>query len=124
MRIVQSTPLVPTGTDGNAAGPVATPSTGAGDVSVIHQRQVPNAVGPHHSHDREEVLYLLTGAVSIQTGEYRHSLRQGDAAIIPGGVVHRIETTSDVPAEWLLVATSGVGFFNTEGTPVTPPWSA
>jgi quercetin dioxygenase-like cupin family protein len=124
VQIIKAGALTPTGTDGNAAGPVATPSTGATGVSVIRQRQIPGGIGPHHHHDREEVVLLLAGSIAIHAGDERSDLHPGDAAVLPAGLIHRVETLGTEPAEWLLVAPAGVGFFGTDGQRVTPPWAA
>ena len=124
MQIIKAGALTPTGTDGNAAGPIATPSTGATGVSVIRQRQVPGGIGPHHHHDREEVVLLLTGSIAIYAGAQRADLRPGDAVVLPAGLIHQVETLGTAPAEWLLVAPAGVGFFGAGGQRVLPPWAA
>jgi len=124
VRINQAGQLTPTGTEGNAVHPVATPSTGAADVSVIHQRQSPGCIGPHHHHDREEVVLLLTGSVAVHTSEERAELQSGDSVILPAEQIHQVETLGTEPAEWLLIAPSGVGFFGADGQRVTPPWAA
>lgn len=124
MQIIKASVLTPTGTDGNAAGPVATPSTGATGVSVIRQRQGPGGIGPHHHHDREEVVLLLAGSIAIHAGGERADLLPGDAAVLPAGLIHQVETLGADPAEWLLVAPAGVEFFGADGQRVSPPWAA
>ena len=124
MQITRAGALTPTGTEGNAAGPVATPSTGATGVSVIRQRQAPGGIGPHHHHDREEVVLLLSGSIAIHAGAERAVLHPGDAVVLPAELIHRVETLGAEPAEWLLIAPGGVGFFGTDGERVSPPWAA
>jgi quercetin dioxygenase-like cupin family protein len=124
VQINKADALTPTGTEGNAAGPVATPSTGAADVSVIRQRQAPGGIGPHHHHDREEVILLLAGSIAIYAGLDRAELRAGDAVVLPAGLVHQVETLGAEPAEWLLIAHAGVAFFGADGQRVSPPWAA
>ncbi len=123
MKIVRASALTPTGSDGNAAGPVATPSTGATDVSVIRQRQGAGGIGREHRHDREEVLLPVSGQIAISAAPDRLELGAGDAVIIPAGLVHRVETVGDAPAEWLLIATAGVRFFGADGLVVSPGWA-
>ncbi len=124
MQITRAGALTPTGTEGNAAGPVATPSTGATGVSVIRQRQAPGGIGPQHHHDREEVVLLLSGSIAIHAGAERAVLYPGDAVVLPAETIHRVETLGVEPAEWLLVAPGGVQFFGTDGERVSPPWAA
>ena len=123
MHFVPASLLIPTGSDGNAAGPVATPSTGARDVSVIRQRQMPGGSGPEHHHDREEVLVPLRGEIAVHVLGARHVLTAGEAVIVPANLRHRVETLEDTLAEWLLVAPAGVRFFGADGQPVSPAWA-
>jgi len=108
---------------GNFGMAVATPSRGATEVSVIRQRQAPGGANPVHTHDREEVMILLVGEMSVTVGEEPISLAAGDAVIVPARTPHRVEQRGIQPAEWLLVAPAGVRFFHASGEEGTPPWS-
>lgn len=108
---------------GNYGSGVATPSRGAAEVSVIRQRQLPGGTNPAHSHDREEVMVLLAGAVTVTVAGAARALGRGDALIVPPRTLHEVANTGDQPAEWLLVAPAGVRFFHANGEEGTPPWS-
>ena len=108
---------------GNFGSGLATPSRGAGEVSVIRQRQLPGGTNPAHTHDREEVMVVLVGAVTVEVGGETHSLGPGDAVIVPQKTSHRVENAAADPAEWLLVAPAGVRFFHATGEEGVPPWS-
>lgn len=123
MLVVRNEELGESGTEGNLAGGVATPSRGAEEVSVIRQRQVPGAANPPHTHDREEVTVVLSGSVRVTTGEEEAELSAGDALIVPAHTVHQVRTVGDAQAEWLLVAPSGVRFLFADGREVSPPWA-
>ena len=108
---------------GNFGRAVATTSRGAAEVSVIRQRQRPGGANPAHTHDREEVMVLLVGEITITVAGEDVVLGAGDAVIIPPGTPHRVENRSVEAAEWLLVAPAAVGFFHEDGRPGSPPWS-
>ncbi len=108
---------------GNFGSGLATPSRGAAEVSVIRQRQKPGGANPAHTHDREEVMVVLSGELTIDMGGEHHRLAPGDAVIVPSGTPHRVENAGAEPAEWLLVAPAGVRFFHMTGEEGTPPWS-
>jgi quercetin dioxygenase-like cupin family protein len=59
---------------GNFGSGLATPSRGAAEVSVIRQRQQPGGANPPHMHDREEVMVLLAGAVTVTVAAEPHPL--------------------------------------------------
>jgi quercetin dioxygenase-like cupin family protein len=123
MLVMRGRELEASGTEGNFAGGVATPSRGATEVSVVRQRQVPGAANPSHSHDREEVMVVLSGTVKVTAEKEDAELSAGDALIVPASVVHRIETIGEAEAEWLLAAPAGVRFLFADGREVSPPWS-
>lgn len=124
MMIVRSSEIDAIETPGgNRSRALATPSRGAKEVSVIRQRQIPGGANPPHRHDREEVMVVLSGAVTVTIGDERMEAATGDTVIVPSQMVHGIENTSGGPAEWLIVAPAGVRFFHANGEEATPPWS-
>src|SRR3954453_1033114 len=108
---------------GNSGAAVATPSKGAVDVSIIRQRQTPGGANPSHTHDREEVMLILSGEVTVILDAGPVALSTGDSLIIPAGAAHQIENRSHQDAEWLLLAPAGVEFIKRTGEKGTPPWA-
>lgn len=108
---------------GNAGCGVATPTHGASEVSVIRQRQIPGGTNPAHTHDREEVMVVLTGAVTVTVAGEPRALSAGDTVIVPARTPHQVENSGADPAEWLLVAPAGVRFFHATGEEASPAWS-
>jgi quercetin dioxygenase-like cupin family protein len=55
------------------------------------------AVVPTHSHENEQVTYLLEGALKFWIGEDREELllRAGEVLLIPSGVPHAAEAMED-----------------------------
>jgi quercetin dioxygenase-like cupin family protein len=108
---------------GNFGAAVATPSKGAVDVSIIRQRQTPGGANPSHTHNREEVMLILSGEVTVVLDAEPVTLGNGDSLIIPAGIAHQIENRSAQDAEWLLLAPAGVEFIKSTGEKGTPPWA-
>ncbi len=108
---------------GNAGAAVATPGLGAAEVSVIRQRQAAGGHNPDHSHDREEVLVVLDGEITLRLAGQSFALAPGDSAIIPPCTLHQIRNHGNRPAEWLLIAPAGVAFLHADGQPANPPWA-
>jgi quercetin dioxygenase-like cupin family protein len=107
----------------NAGAGLATATRGASETSVIRQRQEPGGTNPAHFHDREEVMLLLAGRISVTMAGETLNLTQGDTLIVPPRTEHRIENAGDEPAEWLLIAPAGVRFFHANGEEASPPWA-
>ena len=123
-QMVRGYEIEPSGTEGFFAGGLATPSRGAGEVSVIRQRQEPGAAAPPHLHDREEVMVQLSGSARVAVGEEVFELSPGDALVVPAGAEHRVEGVGDSVGEWLIVAPAGVRFFSpADGREVSPSWA-
>jgi quercetin dioxygenase-like cupin family protein len=108
---------------GNFGAAVATPSRGAVDVSIIRQRQTPGGANPSHTHNREEVMLILSGEVTVVLDAGPVTLGTGDSLIIPAGTAHQIENRSAEDAEWLLLAPASVEFIKSTGEKGTPPWA-
>lgn len=123
MMVVRREELEASGTKGNFAGGVATPSRGATEVSVIRQRQMPGAKNPPHLHDREEVMVVQAGRVKVTTEREEAELSAGDALIVPADTLHQVQTAGDAEAEWLLAAPAGVRFVFADGREASPAWA-
>ncbi|HYF62698.1 MAG TPA: cupin domain-containing protein [Herpetosiphonaceae bacterium] len=122
--IVRATDLSPIESPGgNATAGIATPGRGAGQVSLIRQRQAPGGQNPLHRHDREEVMLVAAGRVSLTVGETSAELAAGDAAIIPAETLHQVRNSGDEPAEWLLIAPGGIRYFGADGQEMQPAWA-
>jgi quercetin dioxygenase-like cupin family protein len=53
---------------------------------------------PKHSHENEQLTYVLTGALRLWVGESQEQeylVRSGEVLVIPGGVPHRAEALED-----------------------------
>lgn len=109
--------------NGNFGTSLATPNIGAHDVSVIRQRQLPGGFNPIHTHDREEVMILIAGGVTLSSGEERVVLSAGDTVIIPANTPHRLDNTGDTDAEWLIISAAGVRFYRETGEEAYPDWA-
>jgi quercetin dioxygenase-like cupin family protein len=108
---------------GNQTSALATPSTGSTELSIIRQRQQPGGQNPPHYHDREEVLVLLSGTVTITATNVAAPLAAGEVAIILAQVVHYLTNHGQAPAEWLIISQQGVRFFGADGEEHHPAWA-
>ncbi len=55
---------------------------------------------PWHVHSYEDSLYVLEGAVVVDTGDGAHLLRPGDYGVTAVGAPHALRNVSDAPARW------------------------
>lgn len=71
---------------------------------------------PAHLHrDHEEAFYVIEGELMLAVGEFGESLvavRDGQASVIPRGVIHRPVNVSGRPVRFLLISSPPLdGFF-------------
>jgi quercetin dioxygenase-like cupin family protein len=108
---------------GNHSVGLATPSSGATDVTVVRQRQAPGGTNPWHTHDRQEVVVMQSGSLLLDIDAEQHELASGDIAVIPAGARHRLQASGVSPAEWLIVLPSGARFIADDGAVLSPEWA-
>ena len=74
-----------------------------GHVSVIEIVLPPHSAGPPlHTHDFDEVFYLLEGELIFQLEEALVTKRAGEVVFAPRNVAHALANHSDAPARYLL----------------------
>lgn len=62
---------------------------------------------PHHHVEVEEVVYGLSGTLTMRVGDEVHELRAGDSVVVPKGVIHHFDNRHAEPARMLTVQTPG-----------------
>jgi len=66
---------------------------------VTHIHIARGGLVPRHSHENEQVSYVLRGELLFWTGpegeETEHRLRAGELLVVPGHVPHRVEAVED-----------------------------
>lgn len=53
------------------------------------------ALVPAHTHESEQVIYVLQGALSVIVDGQEHTVRDGDVLFVPGGAAHQAEALDD-----------------------------
>ena len=77
-----------------------------GHVSVIEIVLPPHSAGPPlHTHDFDEVFYLLEGELIFQVEEALVTKRADEFVFAPRNVAHALANHSDAPARYLLTCT-------------------
>ena len=59
------------------------------------------AVIPKHSHEHEQMGYVIYGELEFQIGEEKKNCRSGDSYLIPSNVPHTAKVPDDKPAKVL-----------------------
>jgi len=108
---------------GNSYEGLATPRNGAQELVFARARKDPGASSLAHSHDREEVVWVISGRALAKVGEEVTELGPGDTLIIPPGLVHQVSTLGDETFECVLAKPAGIRFFLEDGNEMPlPAW--
>lgn len=102
---------------------LAAPSQGSGELATWRVRMAPDAAGPVHEIDREQVWMPLAGSFSVTVAGETRVVGIGQAAILPADVVRQISSGAE-PAEALVCMPIG----GTAAVPDSPerldlPWA-
>ena len=65
---------------------------------LAHVYLAKGSIVPRHSHDNEQLTYILEGALKFWIGEdgaQEHILRAGEVLVIPANVPHKAEALED-----------------------------
>lgn len=79
-----------------------------GRYSISEWSLAPHTQGPGpHSHDEDDVFYVIEGTMSVLVGEDWTHASKGAFVLIPGGVMHDFENRTDEPATLLNFSVPG-----------------
>ncbi len=70
---------------------------------LVRHTMAPGWVGVLHSHQHEQLVYVVSGAIALTVAGARHLLHAGDSILVGGGVEH--QATAESAAEVLDVFT-------------------
>jgi quercetin dioxygenase-like cupin family protein len=73
----------------------------------------PDAVVPEHSHEHEQIGFVVRGACTFCIGDEEFVVSSGDSYVIPGDEPHRVENRTDEPV-------TGIDVFSPPRT--NPDW--
>jgi quercetin dioxygenase-like cupin family protein len=99
----------------------ATAEETGGSLFIFEDQMVRGKVTPLHSHNEDEVLYVLEGEIVVHISGTEHRLERNGIAFAPRGTPHAFKVASDT-ARVLTVLTPGsaAGFYIAASEPATP----
>lgn len=84
----------------------------------------PGTAGPVHRIDREQVLVVIEGTLSVTIGDATAEAGPGDAVLLAAGVVRQLRNDGSVPVVTITSAIPGSLATVGDGEAVIVPWSA
>ncbi len=100
---------------------LAAPSRGATETLMYRIDVAPGQQLPNHTHDHEEVFYVLSGSLTAVLDGEEYPVAEGDTVMIPAGVEHW-SFAGEVGAALLIAMPSGTVMIRSDGERVEPPW--
>ena len=78
--------------------------TGTKQLTLVRVTMRPGTGHQFHYHPaREEIIYILEGVAEQWVDREKRTLKAGDSAFIPKGIVHAIHNTSKKPMSFLAI---------------------
>ncbi|MDX6254195.1 MAG: hypothetical protein QOJ11_529 [Frankiales bacterium] len=101
---------------------LAAPSRGSSELAMWSVLIAPGTESELHSMDREEILVVMSGAISATVGGEEVRAQPGDVVIVPAGALLQIRNERDQAAT--VTAVTSVGMTATVGgATFVPPWA-
>jgi mannose-6-phosphate isomerase-like protein (cupin superfamily) len=101
----------------------ANPASGSKELCAWRLDVPAGSRGLAHTVSREEVFFLMEGAVSITIDGTVNSLVPGDAAVVPAGATLCVDNDGEEPASAWVTTSVGVEAVLADGTRIAPPWT-
>jgi len=77
------------------------PDDGADKFHMRRFRVLPGGHTPHHTHDWEHEVYILSGKGELETPEGPRPFETGSVVFVPAGIKHQFKNTGDDELEFL-----------------------
>jgi quercetin dioxygenase-like cupin family protein len=95
---------------------IRVPAEAAGGRFALIEFLLPHhASPPLHTHPQDESYIVLEGHLTLQAGDERFELREGDAAVVPAGEAHTFRVESEHARALVLSTPAGIEGFVLEG---------
>src|ERR1700691_5963937 len=62
---------------------------------LVRHRMVKGWVGTKHSHPHEQMVYIVSGAITFTSPDGTFPTKAGDCFLVPGGVEHQASAQED-----------------------------
>ncbi|GAA0941024.1 cupin domain-containing protein [Nonomuraea longicatena] len=90
MTLVRNADTRDTETPNAVMTTLASPTVGGAERSLWRVEAEPQAEGPQHAFDVEQIWTWLDGAATVELGDESLVVTRGDTVIMPAGVLRRI----------------------------------
>jgi quercetin dioxygenase-like cupin family protein len=121
MSIIRSGSIPSIALHGARFTPCASPRSGASELAMWIVEFEPGAAGAPHHVDREELLHVLSGSLTIEVDGEPAELSAGDTLSVPAGALLLLRNAN--AARVLACARAGLTATLADGSQLQPPWA-
>jgi quercetin dioxygenase-like cupin family protein len=122
MPIVRPADATPFETHGSRFASFVSPTRGSRELCAWQLTVPAGLPGVAHRPNREEVLLLLTGELTVHLDGSATTMAPGDVALVPAGAEFRVDGGPGGATAWV-TTTPGLEARTADGTVIRPPWA-
>ena len=123
MPVIRSTDAVVHEMHGTRFTSYAAPARGSQELCAWRIDVPPGSTGVAHTITREEIVFVLSGAMELTLDEAARTVPAGDVAVLPAGATVRVDNVSDEPVSAWVTTSVGLEAQLADGSRIVPPWT-
>jgi quercetin dioxygenase-like cupin family protein len=123
MPVIRSVDAVVHEMHGTRFTSYAAPARGSQELCAWRIDVPPGSTGVAHTITREEIVFVLSGAMEVTLDEAASTVPAGDVAVLPAGATVRVDNTSDEPVTAWVTTSIGLEAQLADGSRIVPPWT-
>lgn len=122
MPIVRASDAVPHRLHGATFHSYAAPARGSRELCAWRLEVGPGTEGVAHRVSHEEVLLVLSGALTVALDGVTAQTSAGDVIVVPAGARFQVGNVSAEPAHAWVTTSVGLTATMPDGASLSPPW--
>jgi quercetin dioxygenase-like cupin family protein len=123
MPVIRSADAVVHEMHGTRFTAYAAPARGSQELCAWRIDIPPGSAGVAHTITREEIVFVLSGAMEVTLDEAASTVPAGDAAVLPAGATVRVDNAGDEPVTAWVTTSVGLEAELADGSRIVPPWT-
>jgi quercetin dioxygenase-like cupin family protein len=123
MPVIRSADAVVHEMHGTRFTSYAAPARGSKELCAWRIDVPPGSTGAAHTITREEIVFVLSGAMELTLDEAASTVRAGDVAVLPAGATVRVDNAGDEPVTAWVTSSVGLEAQLADGSRIVPPWT-
>jgi quercetin dioxygenase-like cupin family protein len=123
MPVIRSAEAVVHEMHGTRFTSYAAPARGSQELCAWRIDVPPGSTGVAHTITREEIVFVLCGAMDLTLDEAASTVPAGDVAVLPAGATVRVDNAGDEPVTAWVTTSIGLEAELADGSRIVPPWT-